>query len=119
MRRVPPALLGLALLLAGPVFSQDKPDKSLHDQLDAACQGFKAKNAKLAVCVHSVKTGAVVFAQNEREPLMLASNTKLLTGAAALCRLGPEFKFRTSIGVAGGDVHVFAGGDPNVSGRFH
>jgi D-alanyl-D-alanine carboxypeptidase/D-alanyl-D-alanine-endopeptidase (penicillin-binding protein 4) len=112
----------LALLLLGPTSAQavsGRQEKSLHDQIDAAVQGFKTKNAKLAVHVHSVKSGAPVFAQNDRELLMLASNTKLLTASAALCRLGPDFKFHTSIGTLGTDLHVFAGGDPNLSGRFH
>ena len=94
-------------------------EKSLHDQLDAVVQGFKVKGAKLGIVIYSVKAGQTVYGLNEREPLLLASNTKLLTTSAALCRLGADFKFRTSIGVLGGDLHVFAGGDPNLSGRFH
>jgi D-alanyl-D-alanine carboxypeptidase/D-alanyl-D-alanine-endopeptidase (penicillin-binding protein 4) len=77
------------------------------------------KGATVGVYVASARTGQAVFGSSERAPLLLASNTKLLTTSAALCRLGPDFKFRTSIGVLGGDVHVFAGGDPNISGRFH
>jgi len=107
-----------ALLVAGPLPAQDK-EKSLHDQIDSAVQAFKAKNTKLAVHVRSVKADLPVFAHNDHELLLLASNTKLLTASAALCRLGPDFKFRTSIGTAGADLHVFAGGDPNLSGRFH
>jgi D-alanyl-D-alanine carboxypeptidase/D-alanyl-D-alanine-endopeptidase (penicillin-binding protein 4) len=91
----------------------------LHDQLDAAVGGLKLKGAKVGVVIYSVKANQTVYGLNEREPLLLASNTKLLTTAAALSRLGADFKFRTSVGVLGGDLHVFAGGDPNLSGRFH
>ncbi len=58
---------------------------------------------------------------------ILASNTKLLTTAAALGELGPDFVFETRVLVRGeqegdrlaGDVAVVGAGDPNLSGRFH
>jgi D-alanyl-D-alanine carboxypeptidase/D-alanyl-D-alanine-endopeptidase (penicillin-binding protein 4) len=94
-------------------------EKSLREQIDAAVQGLKIKGARVGVVVYSVKAKETIYGSNERDPFLLASNTKLLTTSAALCRLGPEFRFRTSVGVQGGDLHVFAGGDPNLSGRFH
>jgi PBP4 family serine-type D-alanyl-D-alanine carboxypeptidase len=94
-------------------------EKSLHDQIDALVQGLKLKGAKVGVVVYSVKANRTIYGVNERESFQLASNTKLLTTSAALCRLGADFKFRTSVGVLGSELHVFAGGDPNLSGRFH
>ncbi|HUR38891.1 MAG TPA: D-alanyl-D-alanine carboxypeptidase, partial [Planctomycetota bacterium] len=119
------ALLLLALPAAAPPSAkaaegeQDREPRALSDRLDAAVQGLKMKGATVGVYVASARTGQAVYAVSERAPLLLASNTKLLTTSAALCRLGPDFKFRTSVGVLGGDLHVFAGGDPNISGRFH
>jgi D-alanyl-D-alanine carboxypeptidase/D-alanyl-D-alanine-endopeptidase (penicillin-binding protein 4) len=116
------AALLLAISLGFPLPSAaegGRQDKSLREQLDAVVQGLKIKGAKVGVVVYSVKSNQTVYGINEREQLLLASNTKLLTTSAALCRLGPEFKFRTSVGVVGNDLHVFAGGDPNLSGRFH
>jgi len=110
------AALLLLVFAAAPPGGQDK---SLRDQIDAAVQGLKLKGAKVGVLVYSVKQNQAVYGINEREQFLLASNTKLLTTSAALCRLGADFKFRTSVGVLGGDLHVFAGGDPNLSGRFH
>jgi D-alanyl-D-alanine carboxypeptidase/D-alanyl-D-alanine-endopeptidase (penicillin-binding protein 4) len=111
-------LAALVLLLLG-LPAAAAQEKSLHDQIDAVVQGLKIKGAKVGVVVYSVKANRSVYGISEREPLLLASNTKLLTTSAALCRLGADFKFRTSVGVLGGDLHVFAGGDPNLSGRFH
>lgn len=113
------SLLFLALLLSRAPSAAAGQEKTLRDQLDLAVQGLKIKGARVGVLVYSVKAGQAVYGQNERDPLQLASNTKLLTTSAALCRLGEDFKFRTSIGIQGGDLHVFAGGDPNLSGRFH
>jgi D-alanyl-D-alanine carboxypeptidase/D-alanyl-D-alanine-endopeptidase (penicillin-binding protein 4) len=122
--------LSLALLLAAlpapletpaaaEAFAGGQDRCSLHDQLEAAVGLVKIRGAKVGVVVYSVRAGHAVFGVNEGDPFFLASNTKLLTTAAALCRLGADFKFRTSIGVLGGDLHVFGGGDPNLSGRFH
>ncbi len=109
----------LLLLFALPLSAQDREPRALGDRLEAAVQGLKMKGATVGVYVASARSGQAVYGSSERAPLILASNTKLLTTSAALCRLGPDFKFRTSIGVLGGDVHVFASGDPNISGRFH
>src|SRR5688572_5787711 len=67
--------------------TQDKP-ASLRDQIDAIVQGLKIKGAKVGVVVYSTKADQAVYGVNEREPLLLASNTKLLTTSAALARLG-------------------------------
>ena len=109
----------LLLLLALPLGAQEKEARTLADRLDLALAGLKMKSASVGVYVASARTGQAVYASGERAPLLLASNTKVLTTSAALVRLGPDFKFRTSIGVLGGDLHVFGGGDPNISGRFH
>ncbi|HLY12116.1 MAG TPA: D-alanyl-D-alanine carboxypeptidase/D-alanyl-D-alanine-endopeptidase [Planctomycetota bacterium] len=116
MRACAPAFL---LLLALPLGAQEKEARTLGDRLDAAVQSLRLKNASVGVYVVSARTGLAVYGSSERAPFLLASNTKVLTTSAALCRLGPDFKFRTSIGVLGGDLHVFGGGDPNISGRFH
>ena len=91
----------------------------LRDQIEAAVKGLKAKDAKVGVLVCSAKANRAVYAWNDRDPFRLASNTKLLTTAAAICKLGPDFTFRTAVGTAGDGLHVFGGGDPNISGRFH
>ncbi|HVR87757.1 MAG TPA: D-alanyl-D-alanine carboxypeptidase/D-alanyl-D-alanine-endopeptidase [Planctomycetota bacterium] len=116
MRACAPILL---FLLALPISAQERDSRTFSDRLDAAVQSLKLKNAAIGVFVASARTGQAVYSWSERAPLLLASNTKVLTTSAALCRLGPDFKFRTSAGVLDGDLHVFGGGDPNISGRFH
>ncbi|HYE97539.1 MAG TPA: D-alanyl-D-alanine carboxypeptidase/D-alanyl-D-alanine-endopeptidase, partial [Planctomycetota bacterium] len=108
-------LLALALLAPAP----PPQDTSLADALDAAVKAYRPRDGILGVSVHSVRAGAPVYASRADEPLLLASNTKLLTTAAALLRLGPDYRFRTLLAVADQDVHVFGAGDPNISGRFH
>jgi D-alanyl-D-alanine carboxypeptidase/D-alanyl-D-alanine-endopeptidase (penicillin-binding protein 4) len=111
--------LALALVLGTAGSAARPPRETLHDRIEALVRGFKRPEAKLGVLVYSVRAQAAVFAHHEQEALLLASNTKLLTTAAALVALGADYKFRTTLGRVGPDLHVFAGGDPNLSGRFH
>jgi D-alanyl-D-alanine carboxypeptidase/D-alanyl-D-alanine-endopeptidase (penicillin-binding protein 4) len=110
---------GFAALLAALALPAAAPpqDASLGDRIDALVRGLRG--AKAGVLVRAVGAAQAVYASREQEPFQLASNTKLFTTAAALDRLGPDFRFRTSVGAAGGHLHVFGGGDPNISGRFH
>lgn len=69
----------------------------------------------------------MVLIQREADQLFTpASNMKLYTTAAALVRLGPNFRFRTSVyaqarpderGHVEGDVILYGRGDPNLSTR--
>jgi PBP4 family serine-type D-alanyl-D-alanine carboxypeptidase len=66
--------------------------------------------------------GRVLYSLNPRKPLVPASNMKLLTAAAALRYLGPDFRFRTLFLVDGevvngtlvGNLIVRGFGDPTV-----
>ena len=51
--------------------------------------------AHVGVEVQSLDDGQVVFSKNAEDLLNPASNTKLITSAAALLRLGPEYRFST------------------------
>jgi serine-type D-Ala-D-Ala carboxypeptidase/endopeptidase (penicillin-binding protein 4) len=58
------------------------------------------------------QSGTVVYSHNARKPLMPASNMKLVTTAAALRYLGPNFEYRTRIGRHQGALVVIGNGDP-------
>lgn len=71
-------------------------------------------------------TSKVLFSMNAEEALKPASCNKLLTTAAGLSILGPDYRFVTSVfgrgtvtsGTLEGDLIVRGGGDPTISGRF-
>jgi len=77
--------------------------------------------------VRSLDRGDTLFALEADEPLVPASNLKLLTTAAALRILGPEYRFRTYLlsdgdvvdGVLEGDLVLYGTGDPGISDRFY
>jgi D-alanyl-D-alanine carboxypeptidase/D-alanyl-D-alanine-endopeptidase (penicillin-binding protein 4) len=60
-----------------------------------------------------------VLAIAAREPRIPASNQKILTAAAAIHRLGEDFRFTTTVAKGpNGELVVIGEGDPNLSGRF-
>ena len=58
--------------------------------------------------------------------MLPASNMKLVTTGAALCRLGPDFRFSTRLACSGemvdstlvGDVFIVGGGDPSLCDHY-
>src|SRR5687767_10239735 len=53
------------------------------------------KTARAGVIVASLDGGQVLYAHNPDELLNPASNVKLFTAAAALARMGTEYRFET------------------------
>lgn len=86
-------------------------------------------HAKVSVVVVDPENGKVLYAKNEKTGLNAASNVKIVTEAASLALLGPEFRWKTTVLGAGpveggravsagelrGDLYVKTSGDPTLS----
>lgn len=129
MRRVP-RLLAVVLLVAGgllPATGQAQSSSLLARALRIEAEQARRVAPELGVRVIEVDSGQEVFDYRGDSPRILASNTKLLTTAAALDLLGPEHQLETPLlirgavydGILDGDLAIIGGGDPNISGRFH
>lgn len=70
-------------------------------------------------------TGEALYQQNADRYFVPASNMKLFTTALALTKLGPDYRFHTTLetsgtisnGVLNGNVALIGRGDPNLSNR--
>jgi D-alanyl-D-alanine carboxypeptidase/D-alanyl-D-alanine-endopeptidase (penicillin-binding protein 4) len=83
----------------------------------------------MSVAVMDPESGKLLYAKNERTALNAASNVKIVTEAAALALLGPEFRWKTTVlgtappeggkpiaaGELRGDLYVKTSGDPTLA----
>lgn len=84
--------------------------------------------AQIAVKVSSLDTGRVLYEEDAAKLLHPASVMKIYTVAAALDRLTPDYRFKTSVyaggqpdaaGVLRGDLIIYGRGDPSIAARFN
>lgn len=113
---------------ASPPKPQGLNRKQLADELTKLADAPALRRARVSVAVMDLSNGDWLFDSNGGQPLIVASNNKLATTAAALELLGPDFEFRTTVsacgkvlanGVLEGDLLLVGRGDPSLSGRFH
>jgi D-alanyl-D-alanine carboxypeptidase/D-alanyl-D-alanine-endopeptidase (penicillin-binding protein 4) len=107
-----------------------KPAKptTLEQRLNALLRRGPVRRSEMGVVVTRLGDPAPLVSLNPERPYILASTTKLFTSAAALDRLGPDYKFRTRLyrdapigldGILPGHLVVTGGGDPGLSGRWY
>lgn len=70
------------------------------------------QKAAYAISIIKADSGEPVYTRNARRPMIPASNMKVVSSAAALHYLGPDYTFKTQIGLLGEDLVVIGGGDP-------
>lgn len=93
---------------------------ALATRIDGILSGSRWGRSRFAVLAVDGETGDTVYARNAHEALAPASNLKVLTTAAALHHLGPDFRWMTWVtteapvvqGVVQGDLLVYGTGDP-------
>jgi D-alanyl-D-alanine carboxypeptidase/D-alanyl-D-alanine-endopeptidase (penicillin-binding protein 4) len=89
---------------------------SLPKMISARAKGL-GPEARVGVAVTDSRTGTVVFEHNADQAFAVASNAKIITAAAALSLLGPEFKFRTELLAEPVDAKGNIPGDLYLRGR--
>ena len=87
--------------------------------------------AQWGAVIASLDSSETFYSHNSNEVLMPASNLKLFTTAAALSRLGSNFRYETRIytdatkvlrrdsDVLDGNLYIVGAGDPTFSPRYH
>ena len=81
-------------------------------QVDAIIS--KALSQKVKFSIHIVKadSGKTVYDHDARELMIPASNMKLMVSATALEYLGPDYVYKTRVGLCGNRLVVIGSGDP-------
>ncbi len=71
------------------------------------------QGARTGMVVMDLRSGEALFRHRSTESYIPASNQKLLTAAACLRGLGPNYLIKTEFRLRDGELQVLAGGDPN------
>ncbi|HEY0019971.1 MAG TPA: D-alanyl-D-alanine carboxypeptidase/D-alanyl-D-alanine-endopeptidase [Longimicrobium sp.] len=95
--------------------------------LDSIFNDTAFASAHWGVLVRSLESGQTLYARNAGKMFVPASNMKIVTAAAALEALGPDYRYLTRVAASGpvrdgvlqGDLIVHGSGDPTISERFH
>jgi D-alanyl-D-alanine carboxypeptidase/D-alanyl-D-alanine-endopeptidase (penicillin-binding protein 4) len=101
--------------------ASDSASRELEASLRNIIGAGPLASARAGVVVLDVESGQVIFGRDPDVLLNPASNVKLVTSAAVLARLGPDFRFDTEIYVDAGPadgaaraLHVRGKGDPTL-----
>ena len=93
---LPMSVAVVCALAAGPGAHADSSERdNVRKAMDTLLSQPPLLGTRASVEVVSLDDGAVIYARGANDALNPASNTKLVTAAAALLRLGPEFRFTT------------------------
>jgi D-alanyl-D-alanine carboxypeptidase/D-alanyl-D-alanine-endopeptidase (penicillin-binding protein 4) len=102
------------------------PRNALRHEIDSLTSQPEFRNAQWGVLIVNPRTGDTLYSRNAGKLFMPASNMKIITSAAALTLLGPEYRYRTTFLTDGevrdslldGNLLVIGRGDPTVSDRM-
>jgi D-alanyl-D-alanine carboxypeptidase/D-alanyl-D-alanine-endopeptidase (penicillin-binding protein 4) len=101
----------------------------LKARLDELFSAPPLAKASVSAIVIEAETGRAIYAHADKTLLNAASNVKIVTSAAALSLLGPEYRWRTTLSIVGppggpplpaggevaGDIYLRGSGDPTLS----
>ena len=113
--------LSLVVLESQPTEAQEITE--LQADLSEMLDVYSWRDARWGVLVVSLDQSDTLFSKSPDSALSPASNVKLLTTAAALRILGPDFRFQTYLlsdsdianDVLQGDLVLYGTGDPGIS----
>ncbi len=84
----------------------------LAQRIDAIIGSQTQARVHIAVQILDPASGAILYSRSASTPMIPASNMKLVTTAAALKYLGPDFLYQTRVGLIGDTLAVIGSGDP-------
>jgi serine-type D-Ala-D-Ala carboxypeptidase/endopeptidase (penicillin-binding protein 4) len=96
------------------------------ERADALLAAAPENKGAWGLLIVDAETGETLYELNADKYFVPASNMKLFTTALALAKLGPDYRFHTTLethgtvsadGVLSGDLFLVGRGDPNLSNR--
>lgn len=122
MKKIAIALLSFILTSASaPARAQTPPQATicraqLPGAIDAIASRPQFARSRWGISVQTVTSATTLYDRDGERYFIPASTLKLLTTAAALQRLGPDYRIRTSVyGDGNGSIYIVGRGDPSLS----
>src|SRR6266404_1839048 len=101
-------------------------NRKFSERADALLTSTPASKGEWGLLIVDAETGETLYELNADRYFVPASNMKLFTTALALAKLGPDYRFHTTLethgtvspeGLLNGDLYLVGRGDPNLSNR--
>ncbi len=110
------AIIGLLSVCVWGRVAWAGPYEALGDEIKALAAAPSLAKVKVGIRIVAlgIEQPQLVYAQNADELFKPASNQKILTTAAALTMLPPDFQYRTLLGMLGRDLVIIGAGDPSI-----
>ena len=84
----------------------------LAKRIDAIVSQPSQRKVQFSIHIVKADSGSTVYSHNARELMIPASNMKIIVTAAALKYLGPDYEYKTRVGLCGDTLVVIGSGDP-------
>ena len=84
----------------------------LAKRIDGIISQSSQKKVQFSIHIIKANSGKTVYSHNANKALVPASNMKIITTAAALKYLGPDYEYKTEVGLCGDTLIVKGSGDP-------
>lgn len=122
MKKIAIALLSFILTSgSGAARAQTTPPATicraqLRGAIDAIASRPQFARSRWGISVQTVASATTLYSLDAERYFIPASTLKLLTTAAALRRLGPDYRIRTSVyGDGNGSIYIVGRGDPSLT----
>lgn len=111
------------VLILSFIFIISSFPQSLKSKIDKILKGELFETCLVAIQIEDLTTNKTLYKKNEKFLLRPASNMKIITSAAGLLYLGPDYEFRTDLYYDGytsndtlyGNIYVVGGCDPDFT----
>ncbi|MBV8887989.1 MAG: D-alanyl-D-alanine carboxypeptidase/D-alanyl-D-alanine-endopeptidase [Chroococcidiopsidaceae cyanobacterium CP_BM_RX_35] len=87
----------------------------LNTEIAAIVARPQLRRSRWGILIQTLSPALTIYSRDAQQYFVPASNAKLLTTAAALHHLGPQFQIRTSVYEQGDALRVVGRGDPSLT----
>lgn len=110
----------MAMDLAGSSshsFSFEQAHRQLCSRIQSLLTSQQFRRTQFSISLRWAGTGEVIYEHQAHQPMIPASNMKLIISAAAINLLGPDFEFKTRVGLSSDSLIIIGSGDPLLGDR--